>query len=340
MQYFGFYDDLPILIAFRNIFDSSINDILLIAFYYGFFIASITFIFNFTSLPTKSEKETNRVWMQTYNKITNSYSQKLERFIVKVQYILCKILLLIIMLLISSFFLKISFKLLLSLVNYFEKFEAFLYSTVIFLYCFYASLITVSIEMYIGVVCLAMKKKFDEVYHHFDYLLRNMNEINSLKSIQNRHYNVCLMMGAVDILFRYILFQLYVLFIPLLFLCLKGLFHHKKVAAKVIIYIIANISFLSIISITLFAGWASVTVYKIRNALIELADREIPSRERIQVSIYLNRLKGPVIGLSCMGIFTVTPYTLTAVFSLLLTYLLMYYQFEQQKNYSSDSREN
>ncbi|XP_067136100.1 uncharacterized protein [Centruroides vittatus] len=316
-------------IALHEVFGKNYNDVIFLLFDIALLSTIYSYLFNFTSLPSKSERQISTLWSRTFDHATLSHSLETYRILLKIERIFSKMI-------IPVFLFTCVTVVLMSIYNVNKVFLKYISKLSIlciyvhFFLCSNAICFLVMAELNYGIlICIILKRKFDEVSLHFQYILNNLTEIYNVKAIQFRHHLVTLLVQATDIMFQWILFLLYTLVVPLMFIGLKSFFHDKEMFIKIIIYFFSIISLFGICGFTVLAGYVNVAAHRIREVVIELCDEEIPTDIRLQLNIFLGRLKGSPIGLTCLGIFVVTPNTLSSIFSLLLTYLLMYYQYEE-----------
>ncbi|XP_067141243.1 uncharacterized protein Gr63a [Centruroides vittatus] len=186
----------------------------------------------------------------------------------------------------------------------------------------------ISIAAYVTLTAHAISQKFQEVSYHLKTILGNHRKVKNIKIIQTRHSHVINMITAADLFLSPFIFLMYLCTVPATWFVLRYSFFVELSNFEKCVLLDWIISFLTICVITTLAyGQVAVNAHEPEKLLHEIMNLSLKAKYKLQIYLFLERLHGPTIGLSCLGIFVVTYGTLSNLCSMIATYLLMYSTF-------------
>ncbi|XP_067139591.1 uncharacterized protein [Centruroides vittatus] len=138
------------------------------------------------------------------------------------------------------------------------------------------------------------------------------------------------MVEAADLMLSPYIFLVHMFTVPCTCVVLRYLIFSELSNIERVTLINWIISLLLVcIAITLISGKIVVNAHEPEQLLHEIMNRPLNSFYKLQINLFLQRLHGPPIGLTCLGIFVVTYGTLYNIFSMIASYLLMYVQYSK-----------
>ncbi|XP_067125516.1 uncharacterized protein [Centruroides vittatus] len=154
-----------------------------------------------------------------------------------------------------------------------------------------------------------------------------------IKKVHAKHHKICKIVEAVDKFHCKYIFLVYLISLPSLcivlhqlYLAIQKNYNSTGTHAGLCVTLV-----LSILSVTLASGSVSSAALRPKEILHNFSILSLPSTARLELNIFLERLNGPTIGFTCLDFFVVTKGTLSSIASVLVTYLLMYLQFNQSR---------
>ncbi|XP_067140362.1 high-energy light unresponsive protein 1-like [Centruroides vittatus] len=194
----------------------------------------------------------------------------------------------------------------------------------------YAVSITVISTIYFMLICDLTTERLNEIARDIEKMSSVEEVIKRLEEVMRRHQKICDLIWSMDEFFSVYIFINYLVCIPESCLLLYQFFIVKNLKEIIGLWAFGDIMNLTIIS--LYAASVTISVHDSSDVVHKLLRFELPRRHQMQVTLFLEKLNGPNIGLTCLDFFVVTKGVILKVFSAILTYFLLFLQFRQPES--------
>ncbi|XP_067118487.1 gustatory receptor family protein 3-like [Centruroides vittatus] len=205
---------------------------------------------------------------------------------------------------------------------------------VIFLVRLAFSVIVLSMSLgFFIYICVAIRLKFKYLHEEIMEFKKHKIKIkNGLKPLQIRHYFLTEMVLIVDSCFSSLIFA--TIGCSIFYICTSAypiLFIKTDIYINVMLFNWTIFGLLSLIITSLIASFIIDEAHNPYKTIIQLNSKELSHDLKLKLQIFLKRLSGPKIGISCLDIYVVNRGSVFNILNSLITYFLILIQVQQMK---------
>ncbi|XP_023226706.1 gustatory receptor for sugar taste 64e-like [Centruroides sculpturatus] len=180
------------------------------------------------------------------------------------------------------------------------------------------------------VISTSLTKRFVEVTRDLIRMQQSPEPgvTGDLDGVQLKHHKMCNVVQAADRLFQSYLFCSYVMFIPeTCYGLFQLIFITRGATYQLYLGWMVAVGLATFLSLSLTAASVSGAAHSCQGPIRGLSVKDLTLDQHVKITMFLERLSGPTIGLSCLDLFVVTKGVVLSVASAVVTYFLIFVQF-------------
>lgn len=155
----------------------------------------------------------------------------------------------------------------------------------------------------------------------------------ALAELQTSHYQISEVVFYLNKFWNRVIFTAYLVLIPFACYCIyEAIFKSREAVVKTIVLFFGFEAVLILSLISFSAASIASEAHQLQSTLYTLSLNNLATSVRMQLATFLQRVNGPLIGLSCLDLFTITNGKISSLFTAVVSYFMIIIDFSEKQN--------